>query len=578
MRGWGSGATIVKARGAVRLAMCALALGALLVAAPRSASAQASTFYLDRLFMAGAPEDAVALWRPHMGEKTRFFGQFGLGFSLNPFRHDNHNNNPAEAPFLEGAAVETQLIGYADVGVELIDRFAFQVEFPLAFVQTGSPTANSQTSGQAATTNTVAPMDLRLDLRAIVLRNDERTLKLGAGAQIWLPTGNRDSWGGDGATSGGLSLSGEWNPKDFFVVLNTGVHFRPTGGLNDFTVSHEWTWGAGAFLPLRDGSLRLGAEVFGSTGIAKDTTTGDNTPLEWMVEGRLATDTKKQGYVGLGGGTRLTGGYAPDFRIVAMAGYSFQIADTDPPAPSKRFKNRFNDHGADTDKDGIPDDIDLCPSDPEDGKPPNTDDGCPALPDRDGDGIPDVSDKCPDVPEDFDKIDDLDGCPEDDADKDGIADATDACPKEPGEANPEPAKNGCPQFIRRISGTSEIQILKQVQFATGRATILANSFPILDEVVRLLKVNPDITSLAIEGHTDNKGSDELNDKLSKDRARSCLEYLVNKGGIEAKRLTSDGFGPTRPIADNGTADGRQKNRRVEFHIRNQKTEGVAPAP
>jgi outer membrane protein OmpA-like peptidoglycan-associated protein len=569
----------VKTRGAVRLAMCALAFGALLVAAPRSASAQASTFYLDRLFMAGAPDDAVALWRPQMGEKTRFFGQFGLGFGLNPFRQENHNNDPAEVPFLTGSPVETQLIGYADIGVELIDRFALQVEFPLAFVQTGSATANDQASGESVDTKTVAPMDLRLDLRAIVLRNDARTLKLGAGAHIWLPTGNNDSWGGDGATSGGLSISAEWDPKDFFVLLNTGLHFRPTGGLNDFKVSHEWTWGVGAFLPLRDGSLRLGAEVFGSTGIAKDTTTGDNTPLEWMVEGRLATDTKKQGYVGLGGGTRLTGGYAPDFRIVAMAGYWFQIADTDPPSPSKRFKNRFNDHGADTDKDGIPDDIDLCPSDPEDGKPPNTDDGCPALPDRDGDGIPDVSDKCPDVPEDFDKIDDLDGCPEDDADKDGIADATDACPKEPGEANPEPAKNGCPQFIRRISGTSEIQILKQVQFATGRATILANSFPILDEVVRLLKVNPDITSLAIEGHTDNKGSDELNDKLSKDRARSCLEYLVNKGGIEAKRLTSDGFGPTRPIADNGTADGRQKNRRVEFHIRNQKAEGgVAPAP
>ncbi|MFS8068670.1 MAG: OmpA family protein, partial [Byssovorax sp.] len=213
----------------------------------------------------------------------------------------------------------------------------------------------------------------------------------------------------------------------------------------------------------------------------------------------------------------------------------------------------------------IPDDIDLCPTDPEDGKPPNPDDGCPALADRDGDGIPDISDKCPDQPEDFDGIDDIDGCPEDDADKDGIGDAQDACPKEPGEPDVDPKKNGCPKFIRRISGSSEIQILKTIEFATGKATILAKSYPILDEVVRLVKVNPDIAHLDIEGHTDNKGSDELNEKLSNDRAHAVMKYMVEHG-IEESRLSAAGYGPKRPIADNNTADGRQRNRRVEFHI------------
>ena len=226
-----------------------------------------------------------------------------------------------------------------------------------------------------------------------------------------------------------------------------------------------------------------------------------------------------------------------------------------------------------TTRDGLPDDIDLCPSDPEDGKPPNTDDGCPALPDRDGDGIPDTSDKCPDQPEDFDKIDDVDGCPEDDADDDKIPDAQDSCPKEPGEPSPEPPKNGCPQFIRRISGSSEIQILKQVQFATGSARILQNSYNILDEVVRLLKVNPEITLVAIEGHTDNRGPDQLNEKLSNDRAHSVRTYLIDRGGIDPGRLTAAGFGPRRPIETNDTEAGRQKNRRVEFHIRESNTGG-----
>ncbi|HSN96825.1 MAG TPA: OmpA family protein, partial [Candidatus Nanopelagicales bacterium] len=352
----------------------------------------------------------------------------------------------------------------------------------------------------------------------------------------------------------------------------------PTQTLNDFRTSSEWRWGVGAFVPLRDGQVRIGGTLFGSTGIDGDAAfNGPNTPIEWQLDGRLYLDDQKQGWVGMGGGTRITAGYAPDFRGVLLAGYSFGITDTDPNAPSKRFKNqRFSDHGADTDKDGLPDDIDLCPTDPEDGKPPNTDDGCPSLPDRDGDGIPDVSDKCPDEPEDFDKIDDTDGCPEDDADNDQIPDAQDSCPKEPGEPSSDPPKNGCPQFIRRISGSSEIQILKQVQFATGSAVILPGSYPILDEVVRLLKVNPEIQHLAIEGHTDNRGSDQLNEKLSNDRAHSVMKYLIDRGGIDSGRLSAKGFGPQRPIADNNTADGRQKNRRVEFHIR-QRAGEVTPS-
>ena len=85
--------------------------------------------------------------------------------------------------------------------------------------------------------------------------------------------------------------------------------------------------------------------------------------------------------------------------------------------------------------------------------------------------------------------------------------------------------------------------------------------------MRLLKVNPEIKLLAIEGHTDNRGSNELNEKLSADRAKAVLDYIVNKGGINASRLNSQGFGPQRPIADNNTNDGRQRNRRVEFIIK-----------
>jgi outer membrane protein OmpA-like peptidoglycan-associated protein len=566
----------------------AIAVALALPLSPGVAAAQQKAFYLDRLFMAGAPDDAIGTWRPQMGDKTRFFGQLGLGFGYEPFRVENMIKDPSKRSRFQDQPVKLQLITYADVGVELLDRFAFQVQMPAILGQaTGKTIAVNSGATDAISASPAAVMDLRLDARAIFFRNENRSVKLGIEGAVWVPTGNATSYGGDSATSGGLSLAAEYDLKKMFFVLNTGPQIRGGGQVNDFVVRHEWRYSVGGFLPLRGGALRLGAQLFGSFGFGQGK--GKNgayyaplTPFEWLAEGRYAFLPKRQAWVSVGGGTRLTSGYAPDFRIVALAGYWFGISDTDPNAPGRRFKkDRYAQHGADSDRDGIPDDMDLCPSDPEDHKPPNTDDGCPALPDRDGDGIPDVSDKCPDQAEDFDNIDDLDGCPEEDADKDGIPDAQDACPKEPGEPSPEPAKNGCPQFIRRITGSSEIQILKQVQFTTGRATILQNSFAILDEVVRLLKVNPEIVHLDIEGHTDNRGSDELNEKLSNERANSVMKYLVEHG-IEAGRLSAAGFGPKRPIADNNTPGGRQTNRRVEFHIRSKadtKTEGgTAPPP
>jgi outer membrane protein OmpA-like peptidoglycan-associated protein len=561
------------------LGLVALALG-LVGLSPRTASAQNANFYLDRLVVAGGPDDGVGVWRPQVSNKLRFYGQFGLGFALNPFRTENMLENQAARSQLAlkgvGNPDTAQLNAYMDVGVEFLKRFGVQVQLPITVFQHGNATNDPQVVGATNTTSiaTVAPMDMRLDGRAQVFQSDDGRFKLGLDAAVWIPTGNRFSFGGDGAAHGGLFGAAEIDLKSAFFTLNTGIHLKPPNGLNDFRTGTEWTWALGAFLPMRGDSFRLGAEVFGSAAVGGEKPFKKaNIPIEWLAEGRLWIDEKKQGYVSLAGGTRLDAGYAPDFRVVALIGGWFGVADTAPPSPAKKYKIEYAEHGADTDHDGIPDDVDLCPTVPEDHKPPNTDDGCPAPPDRDGDGIPDDVDKCPDNPEDFDGIQDQDGCPEDDADKDGIPDATDHCPKEPGEKSEDPNKNGCPQFIRRVKGSSEIEILKRIEFATGKATILPKSFPILDEVVRLMKVNLDIKHLAIEGHTDNRGSDALNEKLSKDRAESCLKYLVDHG-VDANRLTAEGFGPKKPIADNKTEDGRQRNRRTEFHIRDSGVTGV----
>lgn len=553
------------------LSCLAVAFGALV--APDLAQAQVSTFSTERLRVGGGPEDGVGIWRPEVSEKPLVFGQFMLGFALNPFRIEHHIQDDAQADIMSarsGAPLKAQINTYANVGVEFLQRFQLQLMLPVTVFQSGNETvAPGVTARDSVNLDPAGAGDLRLEARGVIFRTDDRFYKLGANANLFFPTGNEQSWLGDKSTSGGFGVANELDFEDLQLVLGTGLHFRPLASVNDFQVGHEWNWAFGAFVPLRGGTMRVGAQLFGSTMVSGDEAfSAEGTPLEWLAEARFALDDDKRLYLGGHGGTRLTPGYAPDMRLGAFIGYSIPIADTEPPSPGQRKRfDTFNDN-VDTDKDGYPDSIDLCPTEPEDGKPPFVSDGCPAEADRDGDGIPDSRDKCPDQPEDFDGVDDLDGCPEDDADKDGIADAQDKCPKEPGVASPDPEKNGCPQFIRRISGSSEIQVLKKVEFEFGSARLSPASFPILDEVFRLLEANPDITLMAIEGHTDNRGGDALNLRLSKDRARSCLDYLVQKG-IAAGRLSSDGFGKDKPIESNDTADGRAKNRRVEFHIRNQ---------
>ena len=111
----------------------------------------------------------------------------------------------------------------------------------------------------------------------------------------------------------------------------------------------------------------------------------------------------------------------------------------------------------------------------------------------------------------------------------------------------------------------KIVISQRIHFEFAKAAIRSVSFPILDDVVDVLKRNPQIRLIQIEGHTDNVGSDSFNQKLSENRARAVREYLIQKG-IESTRLTSKGLGESQPRADNETDLGRAKNRRTEFTI------------
>jgi OmpA-OmpF porin, OOP family len=115
---------------------------------------------------------------------------------------------------------------------------------------------------------------------------------------------------------------------------------------------------------------------------------------------------------------------------------------------------------------------------------------------------------------------------------------------------------------------SSILINDKVQFEFGKADIRSESFSLLDDVAKVLVDDPQIELVEVEGFTDSVGTAAGNRKLSGDRAAAVKIYLMKKG-ISADRLASKGFGPDRPVADNSTDEGREKNRRVEFKIMKQ---------
>ncbi|MBI4366564.1 MAG: OmpA family protein [Deltaproteobacteria bacterium] len=156
-----------------------------------------------------------------------------------------------------------------------------------------------------------------------------------------------------------------------------------------------------------------------------------------------------------------------------------------------------------------------------------------------------------------------------DRDEDGVRDAVDRCPTDPADPSLPSERLGCPppgspRLVVKIVG-DRILILQPINFVTGSATIMDDSLDVVEQVAALLKATPELKQVLVEGHTDNVGGTEYNQRLADARARSVVEALVAHG-VVADRLKSKGWGLTKPLTTNETETGRAKNRRVEFHI------------
>jgi outer membrane protein OmpA-like peptidoglycan-associated protein len=390
----------------------------------------------------------------------------------------------------------------------------------------------------------------------------------------------------------GLELSASWlglaqgDPTNDRYVPKTGAWgISPTLGLH-----------AIPFADSHNGNLLSPAGLWTSVAGGVTFTDGLTRP---MLDAKLGFDLlNKAGRIGAGPLVSFVHVFQPDSEVrpddanVLLFGvhvmYDFDtrqaIGDRDhdgildnvdrcPDTPEDKdgFQDTDGCPDLDNDADGIPDLSDKCPNVPEDRDGFEDQDGCPEL-DNDKDGILDRVDKCPNEPEDDDGWDSLDGCPDPDNDADGILDINDLCPFEPETVNGYADNDGCPDEEQvRVVG-DKIVLDDRVHFFVNSAVIRQVSYPLLTRLAKLVGEHPEYTHISVEGHADERGPEDFNRKLSEDRARSVLEFMV-KQGIARDRLSSQGFGASRPLVDKKNEYAWLLNRRVEFTVTRQMRQG-----
>ncbi|MCS6901283.1 MAG: OmpA family protein [Myxococcales bacterium] len=593
-------------------------------AAAQQAPFEGKKFALQQFEPAQAGDRFFGVSDGSVGSKPLYLNLIG-NYALNPLKLRDRANDTDK-----GYITSTQLYLHLNGTITFKKRFQLNADIPFALAQSGD---NMENVGGASVPKPEGGKlaDLRLGVRLAAVGRPLDPFALGIGFDAWLPTEDGEDLTSDTKPRFNPKLVISGKQGNLFYAYNMGVLIRTHQDLGTPEVGNAITFGAAAGIQILDGRLQVGPEIYGNTVLPKDNPSppqGDgsanklfgkhSTPVEAILGAKFRVNQIQVGGA-LGPGLTSTPG-TPQLRALLSVG----LIPEEIEAPEDRDKDGIADpmdacpdtpgipdpdpkkNGCpppppppDTDGDGIIDPQDACPTVPGVASPDPTKNGCPAdqdgdgvvdaqdacptvpgvanpdpaqngcPPDKDGDGIPDAQDACVDVP--GVKSDDpkKNGCPPD-TDGDGIIDSKDACPNEPGVEDKDPAKNGC--HHRAVVSSRTIELNEQVQFDTGKATIRPASDKLLSEIAQILRDNPDIELVSIDGHTDNVGNKAANKILSKNRAAAVVKWLSDKkkGGIDPKRLRSEGFGQDKPIADNSTEEGRQKNRRVEIRILRRK--------
>lgn len=576
-----------------RLPLALALLSAL--ALPALAEAQGAV-HLDQYRPAPTVSDGFAISRPDDRGHLRVGARLDLDYALNPLVVERTLGVGSTET---GSLVEHQLVGHLALSLGLFERIVLFAGLPVNLVQQGSAMFGL-TGGDGAGLG-----DVYLGARGRLLGEPNDTFALALQLTAAFPTALAANAGEHYSGEAGVvlhpQLLAEVRAHPMLrITANLGARLRTTGNtqIASLDVGQELTWGLGATLEAIENVLRVYVEGWGSSSFDTfgSARSRETTPFEALLgaRGQVTTGLWLGGAVGTG----FTRGYGtPDFRGIVTIGWDDGPVRQPPPPPPPPPPS-------DRDHDGLIDENDSCPDQPEDFDEFQDEDGCPD-PDNDGDGVLDADDHCVMVAEDLDQFEDEDGCPDPDNDSDGILDAApdhclneaedidqfqdadgcpdpdndvdtildpdDRCPMEPGTAE----EGGCPRSVRLDVESGEIHIIQSIEFEVDRDVLLPAAEAILQEVYGILAVNAHLMLVRVEGHTDDRHTDEHNLDLSARRARTVVRWLIAQG-IEASRLRAFGCGEGHPIDSNRTGAGRQRNRRVVFQI--LEPHGAEPTP
>lgn len=543
---------------------------------------------LQRFRPAPGPADYLNVYGSSVSEHMDWDLHFYLDYADDPLQISTAGSG---ASGLSKATVDDQMTVSVAASLALLDRFEVGLLIPITMYQSSdelSPILLNDPKFPTTDLNQFGLNDWRLNgkWRILDVLEDQVGLALVLGLTLPLATGNSlTSDGGVGFET--LLAVDKFLYKGLRGAFNAGFRYRPDRrNLRENVIGNELLWGLAFGVPMFFDKLDGIIELDGAVGVATRDPANDSIKageVNVELKGAMRYKLSEMWTLTAGVGAGATSGVGtPDYRAIlgingrwvtgGSWGYDYDgdgiygkrdlCADQ-----AEDFDGHEDFDGCpdyDNDNDGVPDTQDKCNNTPE--GTPVREDGCPDD-DLDGDGIPNKYDKCPEDPEDMDRFEDSDGCPDIDNDKDGIVDRKDGCPNEPETFNGFVDEDGCPDDLneKAVISKDKIIITEPVYFATNRDKILKQSFEILEAVIKVLKENPQIKLVRIEGHTDDRGKDSYNLELSQRRARAVRKYLMDKG-IAPNRLESVGYGEVQPIADNEEEEGRAKNRRVEFTI------------
>ncbi len=416
-------------------------------------------------------------------------------------------------------------------------RLLVAVTLPVVLAQSGEVSAADSTAPRVASGRAFG--DANLTLRTFLIGAAERRLGLSVQGDLWLPTGSKQAYATDDlvraglvAILGGRSARHGWS----FEIGAQSRREQSFEGVVPYRMGHELVTGLAAEFPL-DHAARLwvGSEIEAQSAFTNGAQLFDPrssrgvwlASLSWRVRGSPLRLTLALG-PGFGEGAG-----AGAWHALARAAWAPVVA---PPAP-------------DADDDGVADAEDACR---ELAGAPSADPvmhGCPDLPkDEDGDGIPSELDACPRAAGLPSAVPNRHGCP------------VVSAPEATSPLVPTPAAKPLAEV-----DAERIVIHQQVQFETGTSALRPESAEVLGQVAEILRVHPEITRVEVQGHTDEVGTRDFNQRLSAGRALAVVHWLVQQG-VAAERLVARGYGSDVPLATNATEQGRRTNRRVEFRI------------